>query len=155
MGAPGRPLQSLVGVLPGLGLAFSLLILAIYCRDVLLAAATGVELPDAGADFWLAVGGFLVASATVVLVAALRLSRRVTGPEYRLRLALQRIRSCDVGFRITLRRGDLLHGLARECNELLDWLNENPPAGMKTGSDVVEVTPLEQDKPLELEKVAP
>jgi hypothetical protein len=38
-----------------------------------------------------------------------------------------------------LRRGDLLTGLAEECNALLDWLNENPPRGVATGSDVVQV----------------
>ena len=69
----------------------------------------------------------------------LRLAGRVAGPEYRLRRALQRIRTGDLGFRVNLRRGDLLAGLAQECNELLDWLNANPPRGAHTGTDIVEV----------------
>jgi hypothetical protein len=32
-----------------------------------------------------------------------------------------------------------LTGLARDCNELLDWLNQNPPSGAHTGNDVHEL----------------
>jgi hypothetical protein len=40
---------------------------------------------------------------------------------------------------VSLRRGDLLSGLAQECNELLEYLNSNPPSGAKTGTDVVDI----------------
>ncbi len=123
--------------LPGSVIAASLLALIGYCSTLLRAAATGGAVETAGAGFWLAVGGFFVASATVVVMQAVRLARRVAGPESSLQRALQRIRTHDIGFRVALRRGDLLTDLARECNELLEWLNENPPPGVRTGSDVV------------------
>lgn len=93
---------------------------------------------DAGDDlFWLLSGTMAVAAGCSAVFFALRASRRVAGPERRLVLAMRRIRGGDVSFRIHLRRGDLLTPLARECNELLDWLNRNPPAGIVTGGDLV------------------
>jgi hypothetical protein len=123
--------------LPGAIMAVSLLSLVAWSHSLLTAAAAGRGGDPAGVGFWLAVGGFFAASAAVVVVQSVRLARRVAGPELRLRRALQRIRSHDIGFRVTLRRGDLLSDLARECNEVLEWLNANPPAGVRMGSDVV------------------
>lgn len=123
--------------------------LAWYLHGVLDVAAAG-ELPAArGPGLWIAVAAFLVTVVAVVLAQGLRMAERVAGPEHRLRAALQRIRSGDVGFRVALRRGDPLQELARECNELLDWLNHNPPAGARTGTDIVDVDAEE------LEEVAP
>jgi hypothetical protein len=126
-------------VVPGVLMAASLGGLALYCHAVLTAAADGREPPIGGASFWLAVVAFFAAAAGAIVLQCVRLASRVAGPEYRLRRAMQRIRGHDVGFRVSLRRGDLLSGLARECNDLLDWLNENPPEGVRTGGDVVEI----------------
>jgi hypothetical protein len=117
----------------------SVVALGVYCRSLLGAAVAGEQVGIGTFGFWACVGGFLLASAAVVVVQSMRLAHRVAGPELRLRRALHRIRCGDVGFRITLRRGDLLGGIARECNELIDWLNRNPPPGVRTGSDIVEV----------------
>ncbi|MBZ0154156.1 MAG: hypothetical protein K8J09_21735 [Planctomycetes bacterium] len=119
-----------------------------YLHGLLDVAATA-DGPAAGPGLWFAVAAFLVTVVAVVLAQGLRMAERVAGPEHRLRAALQRIRSGDVGFRVTLRRGDPLQELARECNALLDWLNHNPPAGARTGTDIVEVGAEE------LEEVAP
>jgi methyl-accepting chemotaxis protein len=113
--------------------------LATYLHDVLLDVASGRSPAVDRLGLWLAVVGFVLAAAAVIGVEALRVARGVHGPELRLRLAMQRIRDGDLGFRVTLRRGDLLGGLAQECNELLEWLNQNPPVGARVGSDVVEV----------------
>lgn len=151
-GAPapvrGRLLRLAV-VVPGLAMLVSVLALALYCRSLLAEAAAGRAVAVGEIGLWFVVGGFLAACACVVTLQSVRLANRVAGPEYRLRRALQRIRSGDVGFRIALRRGDLLGGLARECNDLLDWLNENPPSGARTGSDIVEVAavPAEDAQP--------
>jgi hypothetical protein len=131
-------------VLPGALMAVSLLALLLWCRALLGAAAEGRPAVVGGFDFWLAVGGFFTACGAVVVVQSMRLASRVAGPELRLRRALQRIREHDIGFRVTLRRGDLLTELARDCNELLDWLNANPPAGVRTGSDVVAIDVAEE-----------
>ena len=133
----GGQLLRLALVLPGAVVAVSLLGLLAWCRSLLAAAADGRPADPSGVGFWLAVGGFFAAAGLIVVVQAVRLANRVAGPEARLQGALQRIREGDVAFRVTLRRGDLLTGLARECNELLDWLNANPPSGVRTGSDVV------------------
>jgi hypothetical protein len=126
-------------VLPGILMAASLCVLAVYCQSLLSAAAAGRPVVIGGLAFWAAFGTFFAACVGAIALHCVRLATRVAGPEYRLRRALQRIRAHDVGFRVSLRRGDLLTGLARECNELLDWLNRNPPSGMRTGGDVVEV----------------
>ncbi len=133
------PLLRIAVCLPGLVMAGSLVSLAYYCHALLAGAAEGRAIAVGGIGFWFAVGGFFVACLAAVLLHCVRLAARVAGPEYRLRRALQRIRTNDLGFRVALRRGDLLGGLARECNDLLDWLNANPPAGARTGGDVVEV----------------
>jgi hypothetical protein len=135
-GVRGRLLR-LSLALPGAVMAASLLALVGWCHSLLAAASAGRAADPTGVGFWLAVGGFFAASAAVVVLQSVRLARRVAGPELRLRRALQRIRARDVGFRVTLRRGDLLADLARECNEVLEWLNANPPPGVRTGSDVV------------------
>jgi hypothetical protein len=125
-------------LLPGLLLLCSSTAMVGYCRHLLQQAAAGVAI-ELGGGFWLAVGSFVASCAAVALLQTLRIAHRVAGPEHRLRRALQRMRGGDLGFRIALRRGDLLGGLARECNELLDWLNHNPPAGVRTGGDVVDI----------------
>lgn len=85
-------------------------------------------------------GAALLASLLlVVAVEVLREAGRYGAPEHTLRLAMQRIRAGDIGFRVGLRRGDPLTGLARECNELLEWLNVNRPPGVRGGGDIVEV----------------
>ncbi|MEZ6038328.1 MAG: hypothetical protein R3F29_12665 [Planctomycetota bacterium] len=85
-------------------------------------------------------GAALLASLLlVVALEVLREAGRYAAPEHTLRLAMQRIRAGDVGFRVGLRRGDPLTGLARECNELLEWLNVNRPPGVRGGGDIVEV----------------
>ena len=122
-------------------LLVAVLALAWYCRKLLRDADAGHVVAVGDTPLLLFVGAFLVAGVAVVAVQSLRVANRVAGPEYRLRLALQRIRGGDVGFRVSLRRGDLLTGLAAECNELLDWLNRNPPAGVGAGTDVVEMPP--------------
>jgi hypothetical protein len=134
----GRLLR-IATLVPAAALMVGLAGLAIYCRSLLSVAARGEEITIGATGFWLVVGGFLLTCGAVVLVQSVRLAARVAGPEYRLRRALQRIRSGDVAFRVTLRRGDLLGGIAQDCNSLLDWLNANPPTGVQTGSDVVEL----------------
>lgn len=140
-------LLSLAVAVPATAMLATLIVLALYCRSLLSAAADGRTVIVGELGFWFVIGGFLAACACVVTLQSVRLATRVAGPEYRLRRALQRIRSGDVAFRIALRRGDLLGGLARECNDLLDWLNENPPQGARTGSDIVEVAAVAVEEP--------
>lgn len=141
----GRLLRLSV-VVPCAAMLVGLAALVSYCRSLLQDAAAGREVVVGEWGFWLSVGGFLAMSMAVFLLQVVRLANRVAGPEHRLQRSLQRIRSGDLGFRITLRRGDLLTGLAKECNELIEWLNVNPPAGARTGGDVVEIEALEPGK---------
>jgi hypothetical protein len=113
--------------------------LTVYCRGLLVDASEGRQVVIGTLPVMLVAGSFLLASASLVVLQSLRMAARVAGPEYRLQQALQRIRAGDISFRVHLRRGDLLCGLARECNELLDWMNDNPPEGARTGGDIVDV----------------
>ncbi|MFY9345257.1 MAG: hypothetical protein WAT39_22395 [Planctomycetota bacterium] len=135
--APGQPTAATAAVrgqllrfavvLPAVAMAASLSGLAWFCRDLLADAAAGRAAVVGGAGFWSAIGGFLLAVGGLVVLQSMRLANRVAGPEYRLRRALQQVRAGDVGARVTLRSGDLLTGLAAECNALLDWVAAGAP----------------------------
>ena len=122
----------------------TLVVLTVSSRQLLLvtgAALLGGERQTEHV-LLLAAVGFVLASVTAVLVQTVRIGNRVAGPEYRLIQVLRRIRQGDLTVRAHLRAGDLLRPLASECNDLLEWLNENPPRGSVTGSDLVEIEQL-------------
>lgn len=129
-------------LLPLVGLALAILGLTAMGRYALGAAAAG---GPADGHVWLLslAAAFLFAVGAVGMLHASQVALRVVGPEVRLIESLRRMRTGDLSFRVHLRRGDLLAGLAKECNELLEWLNANPPSGAATGSDVVEVERME------------
>lgn len=131
------PILILVSVLVGLTL---------YCDHLLQSAAEGQALRSGSLPLYVAAGCFLFAASVVVVLQSMNVAQRVAGPEYRLIQSLRRIRAGDASFRIHLRRGDLLHGLAEECNALLDWINTNPPVGVQTGTDVFELAELDSEK---------
>jgi len=141
-------MEGLMIGLPVALMAVAVTVLTLYCRSLLVEAAAGQQVTVGTLPLVLVAGGFLVASASVVLLQSTRVVNRVAGPELRLARALQRIREGDLSFRVHLRRGDLLTDLARECNALLDWLNTNPPNGCVTGGDVVEVATETAEEPL-------
>lgn len=121
----GRLLRLAVAM-PTVAMFVSVVALVAYCRSLLNDAAAGREVVVGEAGFWLSVGGFLLTSVVVFVFQVVRMASRVAGPELRLRRSLQRIRAGDLGFRVELRRGDLLCGLAEECNLLVDWLAKRP-----------------------------
>lgn len=126
-----------ISFFPTLGLALCCVIVAIFARKLLgEAVRADAELPSL-APLFMSLLGFVLISAVVVLVQALRFSHRVAGPSYRLCKSIERIRSGDISFRVNLRDGDHLSEIANEVNRLLEWLNQNPPRGARTGSDVV------------------
>lgn len=134
-----RRIVMAVVLVPTVGLAFTTLVVAIFCRRLLTESlAIDSELPSL-IPLMLSVLAFFVVCSVVMAVQGLRFSHRIAGPAFRLCRSLERIRSGDIGFRVTLRRGDYLTEVAEELNETLDWLNANPPAGVRTGSDVFEV----------------
>lgn len=138
-GSSGDRLARLALGLPLVLMLGAVTILTLYCRGLLLEAVAGQPVSIGSLPLLLVAGAFLFASAAVILLQSVRVAGRVAGPELRLLRAMQRIRTGDISFRINLRRGDLLSGLARECNELLDWLNANPPRGAQTGGDIVRM----------------
>lgn len=135
----GPDRRAVLRLWPIVAMCSTLLVLAAQCKTLLDRAAAGEPLGGAGLGVWGAAVAFLVSVAVVVVHEVVRQSTRVLAPETRLRRALQRIRRGDLAFRVSLRRGDALRGLAAECNELLEWLNANPPAGASIGSDIVDV----------------
>lgn len=139
---------------PVLGLAATIVLLTGLASHALDAAAAGT-LVRPGAEWLHALAGaFLFAVGVTAMVHTARLAERVAGPEHRLIESLRRLRSGDLAFRVHLRRGDLLTELAAECNEVLEWLNRNPPHGARTGFDVYEVDNMEAEAP-EAAEVAP
>ena len=118
-------LGRLATLVPAVVMCITLIALVVYCRHLLSAAAAGEHVVVGEAGLWLVVGGFLGACAGTAVLQARRLGRLVAGPELRLRRSLQRMRSGDLDFRIALRTGDLLTGLAAECNELLETMRQS------------------------------
>ena len=86
---------------------------------------------------FLAMMGLALAAGILVVGQASRSARRLGGPSQRLVVAMQRVQRGDIGHRVHLRHGDSLKDVAAEFNKLLDWLNANPPPGVKTGTDLI------------------
>ncbi len=128
-----------VVLVPGVGLALTITAVALLSRQLLVNSLHEDVTLEQIYPLLAAVVGFLVVCCSVVAIQGLRLTHRVAGPAYRIRTSLERIRAGDVAFRLTLRRGDCLRDVAEEVNRLLDWLNENPPQGVRTGGDLVTV----------------
>ena len=126
--------------------AVAVVVITWFCRDMLLGAVAGEATVAAELPLYVAAGCFLLAAGAVVVLQSLQVAERVAGPEYRLVQSLRRIRGGDLSFRVHLRKGDLLGELAQECNELLEWVNQNPPSGARTGSDLLEVTELSAEE---------
>ncbi len=125
--------------MPAAVIVIASLVLTDYCGRLLAEAGKATPVSMDIFTLLLMLGGFVLASAALVMVQATRVAGRVEGPERRLIQALRRMRHGDLSFRVDLRRGDPLAAVARECNELLDWLNANPPVGVQIGGDIVEV----------------
>lgn len=128
-------------LVPATLVVVSSIVLADGCRRQLAAAAAANPLAGDSVPLALVLVGFALSAGALVVVQAGRVAARLAAPERRLVTALRRMRDGDLSFRVHLRRGDPLSAVARECNELLDWLNANPPAGARTGGDIVEVLP--------------
>jgi HAMP domain-containing protein len=67
--------------------------------------------------------GYAALATFLVVLAALRLTHRVTGPTQVLESALRAMRSGDYGRRMTLRKRDYLRGLAAEVEALAKHLD--------------------------------
>ncbi len=136
-------------------IAAGMLALTAVTWAVLDAAAADSVTPPSVAPIYLAGAFCLLVSCMVVVVHGTRTAHRVAGPEHRLVQSLRRVRNGDLAFRVSLRRGDLLSSLAAECNELIEYLNENPPTGARTGSDVVDVAHEEEPREPIVEEARP
>lgn len=131
-----RPMQSRLvlnmALLPAIALAGIAAFTGVYCaRLVEEAAVTDSELPALMPLFYLVIA-FELLAAIFLLINSLKISHKVAGPAYRICKSLERIRSGDLAFNLQLRKGDHLTEIKDEVNRLLDWLNENPPAGCVT-----------------------
>jgi len=132
-------------IVPPVVTVASIACLGIHCAQLLEAAVDG-SLPEVAP--WpavVALVGVLVGCAATIFVQGLAIRRRVLEPAGRFVTCLRRIREGDIAFRVHLRRGDLLGEVADELNEVLEWLNENPPANVRRGSDIYEVEEVDVD----------
>ncbi len=135
-----RRILSAITLVPMGGLAICTLIVAVFCRRLLSEALVAdAELPSL-MPLFVSVLLFFGVCSLVMGVQGLRFSNRIAGPTHRLCRSMERVRTGDIGFRVALRKGDYLTETAAEFNKMLDWLNENPPEGVRTGSDVVVVS---------------
>lgn len=126
-------------LLPVAGVIVSTSVIAWFAND-LLEQAKDREIEMVGLmPLFLALLVIAGISTALVFLQSARSARRLTGPVHRIKVGMQRVRQGDIAHRVHLRRDDELSQLAAEFNTLLDWLNENPPAGVRTGGDVVEM----------------
>lgn len=82
---------------------------------------------------------FVGTIALVLLVEVLGVGARLGRSEQQVRRAMQRIRAGDVGFRVRTHSGEPLARLVHECNSTLEWLNHNPPKGVRIDGDVFDL----------------
>ena len=121
-----------VSLLPALGLSGLMLLVAYFCHQLSLEVMTAdIELTNV-VPLYLSVAGFVMLSGVFLFYNSVMFSHRIAGPSYRLCESMKRIRGGDVDFRVQLRDGDHLGEVGAELNRLLDYLNENPPAGALT-----------------------
>lgn len=127
----GRLIVS-ISLLPALGLSGLMLLVTYYCHQLSMEVmAADIELTNV-TPLYLSVAGFVILSGAFLFYNSLVFSHRIAGPSYRLCQSMKRIREGDVDFRVQLREGDHLGEVSAELNRLLDYLNENPPAGALT-----------------------
>ena len=120
-----------VSLFPALSLAMATMIIAVFCRRLLgEAAQTEAELPSL-VPLFLSVLGFAFVSGLIILHQAVRFSHRVAGPAYRLMKSFEEVKAGNLDCHIRLRKGDHLTDVADKFNEMLAWLNEHPPEGLK------------------------
>jgi len=132
------PMQSL----RALAIVALCVVAALFANALLSHLQSVVDGADeaAGVDaLWIWSVALAVAVLGALLVEVANIVRRFRRPEQQVRLAMQRIRAGDVGFRIARRRGEPLGRLVHECNDLLEWLNRNPPDGARVDRDVFEL----------------
>ena len=126
-------------IVPELLLILCTVVMIWFCRRFLLEA----EQHDLGLVTLLpmvgALLGIVLVAGMLVFSQASRSLHRLSGPTHLIIVAMQRTRTGDLGHRVHLRRGDKLTEIAAEFNRVLDWLNENPPVGARTGTDMIEV----------------
>jgi methyl-accepting chemotaxis protein len=134
-----RRIQIAVSLLPAIGLAVCGAGIALSCDALLTEALAAKPALPSLLPMFVAFGAYVLVSVAVVVRQATLFSNRIAGPVWRLVRSMQRVREGDLTFRVTLRRGDHLEELVVEFNRLIEWLNENPPPGAKTGSDLVDV----------------
>ena len=114
---------------------FPIIFLALLSLAVASVSATFVaNARDVGESYpnlkplFIALFGFLGSMALLILFVALRLSRRVAGPTYRLMQSILLMRQGDFSFRVRLCKGDLLTELVEELNLTLDVLEKKLPS---------------------------
>ncbi len=140
-----KPLSGLGQLLPLFAILVCICAITWLSDKILQEAARGEVSRMTSSFLVLAVVGFCVSCSAAVISYAYRLLSRLMGPSHRLINAMQRVREGDIGFRVHLRKGDMLMDVANEFNHLLDWLNANPPGDVTVGSDVVDVDFGEED----------
>jgi hypothetical protein len=129
-----RPVQSRIILTvswpPAVALAFTSLVLGYLCiRLSEEALQAQIELPSL-IPIFMTVMGFLLVASTYLAFNALKFSHRIAGPMYRIRKTLEAVEAGDLGVRAKLRDGDFLVEVAEQLNGFLDWLEQNPPAGL-------------------------
>ena len=122
-----------------------MILAAIFCFRLMQESLAGASERASLIPLMLCILGFFVCAACLALFQGLRYSNRIVGPTQRLCSIMRMVRGGDLTVRAHLRRGDYLKELAQELNSLIDWLNENPPPGTKTGSDLVHVEQHEEE----------
>lgn len=143
-----KPFQSKlvmnIALFPAVALGIIAVVTGIWCSNALeQAIAADRDMPNLMPLVYTVIS-FEVLAAVFLLLNSLRVSHRVAGPAYRIRKSLERIRQGDVAFAVKLRTDDHLTDVAEELNLVLDWLNENPPAGCVTRKMAAEQQAAEQ-----------
>lgn len=131
-----RPMQGRLilnmALLPAIALGGIAVFTGVYCTRLMdQAIAMDTELPALMPLFYLVIA-FELLAAIFLMVNSLKISHKVAGPAYRICKSIERIRGGDLAFSLELRKGDHLTTIKDELNKLLDWLNDNPPAGCVT-----------------------
>lgn len=118
-----------VSLAPAVALAIATVLISMFCfRLQSEAVAARVQLPSL-TPLLITLFGFVAVASLFIMLNAMRISNRVSGPAHNIARAMQRIREGELDFKVVLRDGDQLECLEEEVNKTLEWLREHPPQG--------------------------
>ena len=136
-----RRLIADVAKVPIIALIAGLVIVAFeFWLIIRLAEAADLELLGIYGLMASLIGLLFILTCFVILHTAIRISNRIIGPLYRLRLAMERVLKDDMDFELKIRKGDYLVEIVDIFNAMIAHIRDQQKAGSAPAANAPEET---------------